>query len=593
MKQNLIILIAALVLLASSTAQNPDEVGWVPQEYTALFHHKDYEDWGGHYEINGNPREGFVGDFCEDEPVFGANAAGGGVYDITATYELERPIYAYMLQISVWLLDSWDNETVTGEINNNEIFSLTKNHTSNTHEHCGRGVYKEHSEDYFIKKNLSAETLNFRMHSNADQDPFDESMGISNVKMWVAYCDYGCRTCDGQGVDSCIECMEGFDFNNGACIPNDMALTSSTNTEGEFHGNWKIGDDVYEPGDDFPGETCDGDLTFGVIHAGRDKAITGTFNVPERATACAVQFDLWMVDSWDTEVLTVNFEGEDVADYTYWQRAEDEHFVSACGKTEKDDKNLTVLTPAMLNNGTGIMTLTLSATLNQNPLDESFGIANVKFFCELCHPTCQTCSHPSDPNGCTSCYGDDLLHVPRDSSVGSCRQPTTECLDRYVAVGNECREGCEPHSDEGREGIQWLYHQEPQASVSQENDHLVVRFTTEIPEVCYHEIVDIQAYWVLNKEPVGTYLHIANSSSTDVWEYKVYILESELNDHDVCHELTSHDAPVLKYSCSIYFDGSYGGDATTFWVATVLVEQEDGVFTDTSVSILTHPRAEA
>mmetsp|Transcript_23447 Transcript_23447/g.26605 ORF Transcript_23447/g.26605 Transcript_23447/m.26605 type:complete len:596 (-) Transcript_23447:137-1924(-) len=593
MKSSLAVLVAAFLLMASASAQNPDSVNWVPQEYTTLVQHKDYEDWGGLYYINGNLREGFVGDFCEDEPVFGANAAGGGEYDITVTYGLERPIYAYMFQISVWMLDSWENETVKGEMNGEEIFSLTKDHTTNVHEHCGRGEFNEHSEDYFFKKDLSASELSFRMSSNANEDPFNESMGISNVKVWVAYCDYGCKTCDGQGVDSCLECINGFDFNHGACIPDDMALIHSLNTEHEYTttGTWTIGGDQYMTGDEFPGATCDGDLTFGIQHANKDYPMVGTFNVPSSATACAVQFDLWMIDTIGADAITVVFEDENIGKFKYMSARENEHNTNACGDGE-DDKIITILTPTMLVNGTGIMTLSLSSSIHQSDAKESFGVSKVKFFCELCHPTCNTCSHPSDPNGCTSCNEDDLLHVPRESQIGSCRQPTTECLEGYVALGDKCFQGCDPESNEGREGIQWLYGLEPSVSVTPQEHHLDVDFSSEIPDICFHPSIDIQAHWVLNQEPVGSFLHSPNLESASHWDYKVYLLESQLNDHDICEELTPHDAPVLKYSCSVYFNGSYDGDATTFWVATVLVDVEDGVFINSSVSILTHPHAE-
>jgi len=573
--------LAAILLIATASAstQRWNPTSWVPTEYTQLLDDSSLTDWTQNYRIGQKDKHGFVGDTCNGHAVFGANVAGKNAA-IRTDISLERGIYSYIIEATVWLVDSFDNENAIGTVNGDEVFNFNK-HGSTGADYCGSITenYTDVSHKVELRENLTAQSFEFKVSTNTDEHAGNESIGLSEFRLWVAYCHPACHSCSGQGNGNCVECSAGYQKDDDdACIPADVGLTISVDEMDEFatKGTFSIGSNVYADDEDFPGETCGSHVVFGAGVASHK--IEGKFSIPPRATHCAVQMDVWTIDTWDKETLSVTFEGQEVAQFAY-DFDEEGQVANHCHQLN-GDRRFRILSPMVAHPEDSEVSFRVTANLDSRASDESFGISNIKLFCEMCHPSCTECSHSNDRLGCSTCPAGQLLHVPRESLSGQCLWPTGACHRGFLNDNDVCEEECDVDSNEAHEGVSWMTSQDPEITATGERDYLHIVFSTDLPDTCYRGHLDIDASWDV-ADNIDTHMYPAEGQTK--WRTDVYLMDSQLNDPEVCHTNADHANDTTHYTCDLEFIGKYNGSHVNSWYATFNLTFVDDHFTQVEI----------
>ena len=156
---------------------------------------------------------------------------------------------------------------------------------------------------------------------------------------------------------------------------------------------------------------------YGCFGAGAETYKTYTISLAH--TSVTIQFDIYFIDSWDGEVLSLLVDGTTRYSQSYalsygWT------YTQYCGVGDTWYDYVTTVTTTTFAHTSSSLKLHFKSTLDQGSTDESWGFKNVKI---TVWPVCAT--------GCSKCYG---------NSVSEC----SSCSNGWYLSGSTCVTDCGP-----------------------------------------------------------------------------------------------------------------------------------------------------
>ncbi|KAL4508005.1 hypothetical protein ABPG72_021378 [Tetrahymena utriculariae] len=114
------------------------------------------------------------------------------------------------VQIKFWMLDSWDYESLVVDLGDLHISQLRQ--LSSGYQICGAFWNDEIRDVSVTKQNHYERNIQVVFSSNLDQDPTDESWGITDFTISVEPCNPTCNRCQGQDAFLCMDCWPNAQF---------------------------------------------------------------------------------------------------------------------------------------------------------------------------------------------------------------------------------------------------------------------------------------------------------------------------------------------------------------------------------------------
>ncbi|EAS02591.2 zinc finger lsd1 subclass family protein (macronuclear) [Tetrahymena thermophila SB210] len=156
----------------------------------------------------------------------GAFLSGSGAY-IQRSFQQMSPHWSVLIGYTLYKIDSWENETVDMNVDGQIKQTTSRKATDGATNLCGNS---QKDDIIIVSQNFThvLPSLNLKITTTLDQDPFDESYGIRDIFVLVDYCVDNCQNCDASG---CLACQNGFQLYQKQCYsqcPNGTYKLSSS-----------------------------------------------------------------------------------------------------------------------------------------------------------------------------------------------------------------------------------------------------------------------------------------------------------------------------------------------------------------------------
>ncbi|CAK60849.1 unnamed protein product (macronuclear) [Paramecium tetraurelia] len=308
---------------------------------------------------------------CANMTVIGGVGLISGNKQLAKKYTSLIPHYKLKLQVQFWKFDFWNNNKFTLEIDGQKCQEAVFNQFE-VIPLCGDSNGAEKLLDIRQELTHTSDSLQICMYS--DLIAANAFWGLRGFRLFLAKCDATCLTCSGPNKNDCQSCQPGYRHENNECLDVKWILGLSQYFQPQdfqIQPGWTISNIYYNQS---PFQICaNTNLVGGYSLLSKDSEIALTMDLPKHIKV-RVKVQFWKFDTWDNEWLQVYANGNRV----YQEQFGLTGVQVICGSTISN-AYAKYLDFEFIHKNPSI-NLVMTTTLNENAVNESWGIRNFQLF---------------------------------------------------------------------------------------------------------------------------------------------------------------------------------------------------------------------
>ena len=345
-----------------------------------------------------------------------------------------------------YALDNWGDDHLLLYINDNLVFSggLLEKIPSLSQNLCGSPDYPDsifRSEDGYIQLLCATNFIKIEFKASLSSSKTSKTFGIKNLKIYGwNRCSENCECCmTTPNQNQCTKCLNQKDL---ACR-NQTFKPLATDLITSFEG-W-----AFQSGEAIKTTKCGPMILLGGYGVTSQNFIYKRFSLNGDYNQIAISFEWVAIDSWNQESLYAMIEDQVV----YLQTRSGYAGTNMCGSDLNNAKENIFLATGIvtLPCTTRIVDVKIGTTLDQGPLNEAFGIRNLRIYGRYTFPNgCKCVVSLSEPTTCSSCLNGYFFE---DGKCSQCDESCLTCIsgteygclscseNRYITPENTCISG--------------------------------------------------------------------------------------------------------------------------------------------------------